>query len=535
MAAQPASIAGTVTDHATSRPMAGVHVRLLSSDFSYRTAVTAYGAITDPAGRFSIGSIGSGIYTLAPEFPGFILRPADKSGDSIPLRAGQHLSDYHFEMTAMATITGKVVDEFGDPVQRISVELEAVSNDSLRDLPYGFVDNPSNDLGEFHLAAAPGRYYVRAQLPTPREQALPEIRSDGSFTAPFISTYFPSSNSKSAASVVELKSGADLGGVEIHLLRAGAGSGQSLSIGGVVTGAPDNKMSHVELGHGDSFDELEEMTSAAVQPDGSFFFRHLEPGPYRLFAHVDSSPPMRSQTVDFNLTNDSENNVRLALSVPQELTGVLEVSGDAEVAKRTVSLDPVEMLPTDNTPDPTPCAVGRDGSFRIGNVSPGRFRAIVDPMPENGYIDTIALDGTAAADGVVELIHGAGSSRLKITVKRDGAQISGRVLDKDGMPVMSPMVMIFLVTDPKELLRMNPDRIHKAVDAQYMVKTVRPGKYRLFAVDSAALGAASGDLDEAEIAKRVFSASEEIEIKPGDRIVKDLKAIERVPAKEPLP
>ena len=116
----------------------------------------------------------------------------------------------------------------------------------------------------------------------------------------------------------------------------------------------------------------------------------------------------------------------------------------------------------------------------------------MDPLPENGYIESAVLDGATADSRIVELNHGAQGSHLKIKVKTDGAQISGRVLDQDGAPVVSPLVMIFLASDWKELYRMNPEEINKAVDAKYAVKSIRPGKYRLLAVDTASIASSAG-------------------------------------------
>ena len=109
------------------------------------------------------------------------------------------------------------------------------------------------------------------------------------------------------------------------------------------------------------------------------------------------------------------------------------------------------------------------------------------------------------------------------------------MLDSDGKPVVSPLVMIFLVDDPKQLKQPDGDDLNRAIDGKYTLQAIRPGKYRLFAVDTLALFSSAGDTDhdDDEALKTLFNSAEEIEIKPGDRIVKDLKAIDKIPAKEP--
>jgi hypothetical protein len=61
-------------------------------------------------------------------------------------------------------------------------------------------------------------------------------------------------------------------------------------------------------------------------------------------------------------------------------------------------------------------------------------------------------------------------------------------------------------------------------DGKYSFKAVRPGKYRIFAVDIvASMAAFMGD--EGNAMKKLFDAAEEIEVKDGDRISKDLTAV----------
>ena len=160
----------------------------------------------------------------------------------------------------------------------------------------------------------------------------------------------------------------------------------------------------------------------------------------------------------------------------------------------------------------------------------------MESLPDNAYIQFVTVDGTAAADNIVDLSHGVKGAHLKISVSRNGAQVSGAVLDGEGQAVVSPMVFIFLLDDPKKLRQMNLFTLNKPVNAKYSIKAIRPGKYRLFAVDWLALAASAGDTngdDEDEMTKTLFNSAEEIEIKPGDRIVKDLTAIDKLPAKEP--
>jgi hypothetical protein len=68
---------------------------------------------------------------------------------------------------------------------------------------------------------------------------------------------------------------------------------------------------------------------------------------------------------------------------------------------------------------------------------------------------------------------------------------------------------------------------------KYSLKAIRPGKYRLFAIDVLELmQVMSGDGDNDEVTQKFFDAAEEIEVKAGDRISKDLQAMTKLPEKK---
>ena len=534
-----------MVNQATGQPLAGVHVRLVTGDFSDSgNGQIVYGAISDRAGHFSVTNMKPGIYVVIPERAGFVAASPAKPAmpvTFVPLRAGQQLAGYKLEMTPHATISGRVVDEYGDPVPHVAVQLEPVAGTQIDPFtePQG---NSTDDRGEFRLVAAPGRYYLKAPNFFSPQESAPEIRTDGSTAAPYAATYYPSAASASAASIVQAAPGQDIAGLEIRLTRhaPAAGDAGAFTVSGIVTGAPDNAMVSVFLHHGESAGQMGDSEGGNARPDGTFAFRGLQPGSYRVFAHYSSGKTyLLSLPMDLTLGSSYQTNLQLVLAPAEEITGTLEIAGDAPRAapaeKRTVRLDPAPPFDTSGNPETTPGEVDAKGAFRIGNVAPGRFVPVVDPLPENAYIQSVTLDNTPAPDHILDFSHGVKGSHIKITVSRDGAQVSGTVLDQDGQPLVSPLVMIFLATDPKQLREMQPDNLHRATEGKYAIKAIRPGKYRLFALDLLTLASDAPDAnsDDDELMKMLFNSAEEIEIKPGDRVMKDLKAIDKLPGKEP--
>src|SRR5208283_4523330 len=100
---------------------------------------------------------------------------------------------------------------------------------------------------------------------------------------------------------------------------------------------------------------------------------------------------------------------------------------------------------------PTSAEADQSGAFRIADLAPGRYRLKVTPMPENGYLKSVRLDGVEAADGELDLSRAAQGLSLKIVVSLNGGQIQGKLLDKDGEPLGAVPAMVLLVADPKEI------------------------------------------------------------------------------------
>jgi len=194
-----------------------------------------------------------------------------------------------------------------------------------------------------------------------------------------------------------------------------------------------------------------------------------------------------------------------------------------------VRLESIDMSNAFGQTEPLAAQVSDDGTFRIANVLPGKFRPVVEPMPENGYLKEVALDGKAMPGRVLDFSQGAAGSRLKIVVSSAGGQISGRLLGKDGEPAMG-MMMVFFGTDVKHIDNGNAAR---ASGGKYSFKAIRPGKYRLFGVDVAELMQYfTGDSDNEEWMQRLFDAAEEVEIKEGDNITKDVPVLTKLPEKK---
>jgi len=533
--AQPTSAAGVTVDQ-TGAPLAGVHVRLITGDFdSCQDAEAVYGATSDKSGQFSFPAVKPGLYIVMAERTGFL--PQGSMGFAmLALKPGQQLTDHKIVMTARAVIAGRVTDEYGDPVQGVPMQTQAIASNQPQNFMFGERNVMTDDRGEFRLIAAPGKYYLKAAQFS-RNFGTPEVRTDGTAGGPFIPTYFPSAADTGAASVIEVAAGQDLAGIEIRLLRTGPGAPtHTFTVSGVVMGTPEGGRANVMLSFGDDAGGMYNGRGTSADTESKFSISGLQPGSYSVAASYPSGKtPLQSHALKFRLEAADETGLQLTLAPGEDLIGKLELAGDAapgQAEKFTVRLEASGWGNQYGQGGPAAADVGQDGSFHIAAVPPAKFKPVVEPMPEDGYLKEVAVDGKAAPDGVLDFSQGVGGSRLKITVSRNGGRISGKVLGKDGEPAIG-LIMVFLGTDAKHIDEDNPSRTS---DGNYSFKAIRPGKYRLLAIDVAEMMQAFiGDGNHDETMKQLFDAAEEIEVKEGDRISKDITALTKMPEKKEEP
>ena len=497
LGAQTASFSGIAVNSVTGQPLSGVHLKLLTLNIG-GDIPNAYGAMSGTDGRFSVTGMPPGTYVLSTERTGFVHMMTAAGAiplPSITLKGGERIADYRLEMTPRAVIAVRVVDEYGDPVPNVTVEATPVAPGGPTVARMAYRAVATNALGESRISGGPGKFFIKATPPASNQP--PEIRSDGTSDAAYGPTWYPAATSADRASVVEATAGADVA-IEIRLIRQ-----RSLTIRGTVSGIPPGSSATVNLASGNS------SRGVAVGPDGGFRLSKLAPASYRVWAFAPGN--LRSQYVEVKPDGPETVEVQLVLSAGAEVTGTVEIAGDppgAPLEKRTVTLGSSTA-----TTEP-------DGSFKIAGVFPDRYRVGVLPLPENGYVKTVEFDGVTTSEREVDLARVVQGSRLKITLARDGAQLSGTVLDKDGKPLGNTVAIVILAPDRDHIYPPNQDGLVKE-GGKYSLKGIRPGKYLLFAIDAFRSGPSNSEEDF----KKLAGAAEEIEIKAGDKIAKDLKVV----------
>src|SRR5262249_45112024 len=182
-----------------------------------------YGAISDRAGHYSIATVRPGTYLLLCDRAGYLhAQPKDAGLPNLSLKPGQQLKDFKIEMTPRAILSGRVLDENGDPVQGATVEPVALPPErmSFSQMVNNSMEGgrSTDDRGEFRLIVVPGKYYVKATVRGspggPFGGQSTERRNDGAMVVLYAPTFYPSTAVRGRATILEAVGGREASGLE---------------------------------------------------------------------------------------------------------------------------------------------------------------------------------------------------------------------------------------------------------------------------------------------------------------------------------
>jgi hypothetical protein len=340
------------------------------------------------------------------------------------------------------------------------------------------------------------------------------MRDDSLGPLVYGATWYPGAESKDGATPIEVEAGHDATGIDIHLART-----RSMTIRGTITGALENAESPTVLVFFHDEGGFFVSNEIAADADGKFTIGGVTPRSYRLVAkQVSGDTIVQSPPVDVEPASGGEVRVSLAMVRDGAVSGTLEIEGDPPkiaIAERlTVRLESYSQRYLSAPVQARGAEAGPDGAFRIEPVFPEQLQVRVLPMPENAFIKSVKLDGVEAADGVLDLSGGVGEARIKITLSRNGGRIEGSVLSEDGAPLKSPLAYVALAVRKDDIDR----SVIKAVAAgeKFRYTGLRPGKYRLMAIDPRQSSAQVKDFEA------LFPNAPEFLVSEGDRITRDI-------------
>lgn len=152
-------------------------------------------AVTDASGRFAFEGLTAGSFQVRASKPGFVAWPRPPAGSAaavVSLRAGEERDGIEVTLARNGVVSGRIVDEYGDPLQNALVRLMN-SQGPAANLPASADPGTSafsDDRGVFRIAGVnPGTYVVSV--------AGPDAAGDANAAYPPV--YYPGTRDRASA------------------------------------------------------------------------------------------------------------------------------------------------------------------------------------------------------------------------------------------------------------------------------------------------------------------------------------------------
>jgi protocatechuate 3,4-dioxygenase beta subunit len=542
-------ISGRVLSTDSGGPLRRAQVRLTAPEIGVKTA------LTDADGRFEFRDLPAGRFSLNASKSGYVnvqygqTRPFE-TGRPIELADKQVLEKADIGMPRGSVISGRIVDEFGDPLSDalVSAMRQTWSNGRRRLLSTGRTSQ-TNDLGQFRMyGLPPGEYYVSATLRNTdimmMDAALmggPASGASGSTpSSGYAPTYFPGTTTAANAQRVSVAIGQEAQNTDFALaaVRLARITGTVMSSegkpleGGLVTATPLNR--------GDIGLTIMGGATGRTSKDGNFTISSVAPGDYtlnvrtvRIITSDGGDTMMFRATVGGAEGPDSETGSLPITVGGEDLSNVVIVTSKGATVSGRISFEGGTPPPATGiriTAMPAemdgPVMAGgaatakEDGSFQLRGLS-GRRLVRVGNLPPGWILKSVRLNGDDVTDGGVDFKAGQDVSGLEIVASNKQTDISGGVTASNGSPIKDYTVVVF--ADDSQLWSLPMTRWVSGTrpdqEGRFRIRNMPPGTYNIIAVDYVEAGA----WGDPELLERLKARARRVTLSEGGTERLDLK------------
>lgn len=448
-------------------------------------------ATSDAEGKFVVTDVEPGRYSIMCQKSGFINgRIGSRGGmfgggmsSSITVSAGQTVTGVKGEMTPQAIISGRVLDEEGEPLQNIHVQIlrSQYMQGRKQMLPMGMGE--TNDRGEFRIAnLQPGQ--VILSITAPRGPNAPTGSTDQKPSVAYVQTYYPGATEIGQAAKIDVTAGAELSGFDLKLLK-----GRVTRVRGKLLDASGQPMKNYFLQvmpKSDVFFRGFMSNSFARLPDNSFELGAVQPGSYMLMVQTQpmgSSPPLVYREP---LEVGTENIDNLVIRIPAavKVEGQILVTGTPpeNFNRQNVRLQLADESGRSWMPM-SQQTVKEDGSFVLENVLPGKYRLNAYGGGDGIYLDSVIYGNQDVTGKDFEIMEAA---PVKVMLAVGGGSVTGTVT-QDGKPTPGISVLLLSTNSAKRDMPFTKTATTDQ-NGNYSMKSVAPGDYLVLALSEMEYG-----------------------------------------------
>jgi uncharacterized GH25 family protein len=436
------TVSGQVITAAEGSPIRSARVILLEENESSHPQ--AFAANTDGAGHFEIEKITPGRYLFSASHAGYITQQYQAKGMSggamLTLSPGQEVNDALFRLVRAAVVTGRIVDESGEPMARVAVTaLRKPSAEEREDYPsikkeqlMASAAAATDDRGQYRIfGLKPGEYYVKAaqsDYPVSFGMGGDDDSLNWSVRASlgnqYSSVFYPGVIQVDQAQSIVLGPGEEVD-ADIAMRHV-----KTVQVAGHVIAADGRPATHAylelsvsEAGWSDDF-------NASTGATGEFSIKGVPPGSYVLSAVENDTDVHRSAKQKLEVGNENIDSVVIAFGKGITIRGRIVSASPGLNALDRIRVD---LYPTSDsdTASFNFAKAKQDGSFQITEVLDDNYALRVYGMEQGWYVKSARLGAKDVLQDGLEVEKGFSGGTLEIVLSSAGAQLEGEVSAED--------------------------------------------------------------------------------------------------------
>jgi protocatechuate 3,4-dioxygenase beta subunit len=543
-----ARVKGRVVAAETGAPVRRAQVRISGTDILPKTVTTdnegAFEFRDLPAGRFTINATKSGYVSV-----GYGQTRPFESPKQLDLIDGQVIDKADITMPRGSVISGRIIDEFGEPVADASVSaLRSTWTNGRRRLQATGRTATTNDLGQYRIyGLPPGEYFVSATMRGAQEMmvlemavaaALRTTMSDAA-EAPrsgYAPTYFPGTPNGSEAQKLTLAVGqeaqnTDFGLVPVRLSRVSGtviGSDGRPLEGVMVTASPRSNAGNPLI--------FPSAGAGRTDKNGNFTINGVAPGDYTLNARAtgifnsisdgdrmtftmtrvvtaggDSSAEFGS--IPLSVAGEDMSNVMIVTSKGTNVSGRVVYEGGSKPTANTLRISAAEA----DADGPAgliggSSSVTSEGTFEIKGVAGQRILRVSN-IPPGWVLKAVRLNGTDITDSGLDIRPTEPVTGLEVVLTTKTTEVTGMV--KAGTDAAKDYTVVIFSDDPQKWTVPMTRHIASArpnQDGRFQIKHLPAGSYYAIALEYIA----QGDWFDPEILERLKSKATRITLDEGE-------------------
>jgi hypothetical protein len=469
------ALAGTVIDAISQQPLREATVSVRGVLPAERFASKIAPMVTNGSGRFSFDNLPPGRYLAFASHEEYVSQSPGARGfraRAFDLAPGQHLDDLVIYLTPGGTISGQISSPGGKPVSGVTVQALKRSHRFGKPV-FDEVASAESKSGEYRLTTLPaGDYYVRA---VPVQQP----KADTINSNVYVPTYYPGTTDQSPSTLLALRAGEQLAGIDLALSRVRA----MVVTGRVIDALTKSPSSESEVTLVEEVNVTPASYSVTADAKGNFKLRDIPRGSYRLVAQKttqsDKDKPIWGQK-PVQVGDVDVRNVEVVVSRGVEVSGRILVEGKSNIdltrLTGVLELEPTSIM-RGFTPEVENASLKQDGRFVFQDVPEGNYRINFFPIPTGFYLK--AAQTPDVLEIGVTVIRGQPIQALELALRSGVARIEGTVI-KDQQP--SPGTAVVLVPNAE---RRSQPRYYRQTFAdlqgRFALQNIIPGDYEVFA------------------------------------------------------